>query len=121
MNVSSARSTAPSGSSTKSTASGKSSTKSTTSSKRGTSKKGAFCAKGSRAKYKSGSKKSTGKPTAQSWAKAPKNDYVQSMVKRYAPALANKQHHAEPQAAAVNRVGQVANKEPASRAQYMAD
>ena len=41
------------------------------------------------------------------------------MVKRYAPALANKQHHAEPQTAAVNRVAQVANKRPVSK--YMAD
>ncbi|MEE2904066.1 MAG: phage tail tip lysozyme [Myxococcota bacterium] len=82
---------------------------------------GAFCAKGSRAKYESRSKKSTGKPTAQSWAKAPKNDYVQSMVKRYAPALASKQDNAQTQTAAVNRVEQFANKEPASRAQFMAD
>jgi|GEM_PF-279940 len=97
------------------------SAKTTTASTGSASKTGAFCAKGSRVKYESRSTKSTGKPTAKSWAKAPKSDYIQSMAQRYAPALASKQNNAEPQTATVRRVGQDPNKGSTSKAQYMAD
>ena len=115
MNIGSARSSTPSGGSTKSTTASNSSTKSTTS-----SKKGAFCAKGSRAKYASRSTKSTGTAKAKSWMSAPKNSAIQEMVKRYAPALANKESNG-PQTANVNKVGQATNNAPVSRAQQMAD